>query len=769
MSPARTPPAPGRPVQGGGTPRNIDPVPAGITNTLSGTAHGPVIQASRIDTVTVHHNHHSAAPVIPWQLPLAVRTLVNRVDTRASLDRALLGEDEHHTGTRPAGTPVVVVLHGPAGVGTTALAVRWLHDHADRYPDGALYAHLGDRPVLGVSDPEPVVTGWLLDLGVQAVDLPPTPDQRLARYRSLTRTRALTVLLDDVRDTTHVVPLLPTGPECVVVVTARTPLSSLRQFGAHLLHVSPLNAQHSLAILSEITGADRIDDAPEAATSLVRACGGIPRALIALAGIAASDPTLPLTALATRYQHRPSTTSTSPGDSTVLHALAQARDGLRPPERRLFGILAALPHREYDLATIETAALTDLHPEPHDASPASVRSPGERAGDITDMLNQLGQAGLLTSHPVSDAVGLDGTISGARWAMDHLARDTGRTPTRVEDGQERAAAVVRVADLVWRVLHDADRAVTGYRRHPHRHPSGPPGPELFGDRGQALTWLETHGRTVGAYAYTLVDLGQHERAWHMVDGLWPLFLHLKHYAWRTDMHSCGLAAAQAWGDPEAQAEMRKRLGMDARSAGRHDDAEREFHAALALRESLADRRGVADVRMMLARLHIDIAEHTDHSDGHPPAQARQRRTEALRRAEHELLLALQVYRDTGARRELALTLHLLGEHAGTQGAHEEALGLLKSAATRFNALTNPDPYNAARTHAAIGRTFTRLGRYRLATQHLTEAWQRLRELGSAGEQARVLTYQAELAAATGDLATHDALLAEAQERRDAHS
>ena len=100
-------------------------------------------------------------------------------------------------GADSAGTVVISAIGGTAGVGKTALAVRWAHQVADRFPDGQLYVNLRgydpDRPVPAAD----ALAGFLRALGVPGQDIPAGDDERAARYRSLLAGRRMLVLLDN--------------------------------------------------------------------------------------------------------------------------------------------------------------------------------------------------------------------------------------------------------------------------------------------------------------------------------------------------------------------------------------------------------------------------------------------------------------------------------------------------------------------------------------------------------------------------------------------
>ena len=210
------------------------------------------------------HRPSGAGPVVPSQLPPQVLPYVGRTGELAALDAALRPEPE-------VAVPGTMVLSGPRGVGKSALALRWAHARIDWFPDGQLYADMR-----GVSAAA-VVDRFLRALGVPGQDIPLDPAEKLALYRSCTARRRLLVVLDDVKDSAQVLPLLPGGANCRVIVTSADPLDDLvaRQ-GAHREFVRPLPAEAARELADMLVGAPYTPTVAQAVTDLVATSSGNP-------------------------------------------------------------------------------------------------------------------------------------------------------------------------------------------------------------------------------------------------------------------------------------------------------------------------------------------------------------------------------------------------------------------------------------------------------------------------------------------------------------
>jgi predicted ATPase len=156
-------------------------------------------------------------------LPTSARPFTGRATELTALDQLL-----NHAGPDEPGTAIISAIGGTAGVGKTALALRWAHQVADRFPDGQLYVNLR-----GYDTGEPVRAGtvqasFLRALGMPGPDIPAGAEERSAAYRSLLADRRMLIVLDNACRVDQVRPLLPAGPSCVTLVTSRDSLAGYR-------------------------------------------------------------------------------------------------------------------------------------------------------------------------------------------------------------------------------------------------------------------------------------------------------------------------------------------------------------------------------------------------------------------------------------------------------------------------------------------------------------------------------------------------------------
>jgi hypothetical protein len=217
-----------------------------------------------------------------------VDVFTGRAAELAELDRLLSATPTQTDVTEVAGrysTSVVIsAVSGTAGVGKTALALRWAHRVRAEFPDGQLYVNLRgydpDQP-LSATD---ALARFLRALGTPGQDFPIEQEERTAAYRSLLDGRRILIVLDNAATVEQVRPLLPGTPSALVVVTSRDSLAGLvARDGARRLDLDLLPPEDAVVLLGALIG-ERVIAEPDAAAVLAGQCA-------AAAGVASSSRT----------------------------------------------------------------------------------------------------------------------------------------------------------------------------------------------------------------------------------------------------------------------------------------------------------------------------------------------------------------------------------------------------------------------------------------------------------------------------------------------
>ncbi|MEU5248929.1 AfsR/SARP family transcriptional regulator [Streptomyces asoensis] len=294
---------------------------------------------------------NAASPPTPPALTPAVRPAWLPSDPAVFVGRE--AESRRLDGAAGAG---VVVVAGAPGVGKSALALRWAHRTAGRFPDGRLFVALhGSDPARPAVRPADALRAMLAALGEDEPRLPDGLDALTGRYRTLLARRRVLVVLDDAAGTAQLRPLLPAGPGCLALVTGRQALPGLLASGARQLRLGPPSAEEALALLAARVGAGRAAAEPGAADEIVARCGRSPLALTLVAERLAGRPDVPLASEAAvlRDTH---------GTLDALDAVREAFLGsyrLLPPEQaRLFRMLPRLG--DDGITASRASALTGL-------------------------------------------------------------------------------------------------------------------------------------------------------------------------------------------------------------------------------------------------------------------------------------------------------------------------------------------------------------------------------------------------------------------------
>lgn len=292
----------------------IDPSPALQTLQSSLLGEGGAPSAGSTPERSAGRGTRGSAPpslLAPAQLPADIADFVGREHDLGAAQELLLA---------PSGTAArLMSVTGMPGVGKTAFAVRLCHRLRGHLDGGQLVARLrgsvdpahGSGPV----DPEDLLARFLRAAGFDDRMLPRDSEERADLFRTWSSSRRLLVLLDDAESVEQVLPLLPGGPACVVVLTSRRQLYGLA--GIHDVHLPPLAPAESVAVLGAAFGRDV--DHPTG-ISIAGLCGGLPLALRCVGARARIERSTPGTLLRQMRSDLPS--SLVFGDVDVLGHLA---------------------------------------------------------------------------------------------------------------------------------------------------------------------------------------------------------------------------------------------------------------------------------------------------------------------------------------------------------------------------------------------------------------------------------------------------------------
>jgi DNA-binding SARP family transcriptional activator len=304
---------------------------------------GPEVRASyqavlRHDPILLGGAAAEPVEPVPEQLPADVSGFTGRTAELAELDR-LLAE------------PALLCITGTAGVGKTALAVRWAHLVRDRFPGGQLYLNLRGYDPGEPADPADALAALLHALAPGAPPAPPGLEERAARYRTAVAGRRMLIVLDNAAGADQVRPLLPGTAGCVVVVTSRDSLAGLVALhGARRIDLDLLPRSEAVALLRRLIGA-RIDDEPDVATALAELCARLPLALRVAAELAVCRPAATLSNLVSelRPQGRFDLLGAGGDQRAAVRAVfSWSIRQLSDPAARTFMLLGLHPGEQFD-------------------------------------------------------------------------------------------------------------------------------------------------------------------------------------------------------------------------------------------------------------------------------------------------------------------------------------------------------------------------------------------------------------------------------------
>ena len=621
----------------------------------------PGQELSELHTAILRRDSSLAAPApappdptathVPAQLPARVGHFTGRDGELADLDEVIAGDE----------LPIVVIS-GPAGMGKTSLAVQWAARIAARFPDGHLFLDLrGHDPDHAVTA-EQALAHLLRGLDVPEDRIPAGESARSALYRTLVHSRRCVVLVDNAGTVDDVLPLVPGSDTSVLVVTSRRSLTGLvARHAVHHVVLDALDADGSVALLGKVLGRARVAREPAATARLARVCAGMPLALRIAAARLVGMPTRSVAELADELSAAPLDGFAVEGDArTVRAVLAGAYRPLSPAAARLLRLLGTVP------------------------TPTVSGHLGAALADVPTAAAQLGE--LTGAHLLIDA-------GDGRYRFHDLIREFARDRAAATE-PEPAAIAGRLLDWYLFIADEANRLVNPDRdavKPTFRFPL-PPLPFPAG-RHEATAFLESER---DGFLPVVQHAREHDmptEAWHLVYLLTSFYEVSGHWTERVELCRAGLAAARDTGDPAAEAEMLRALGVAYYMTRRLTEAVETNLVALGVVREIGDLAGEGHVLNNLANAYADLRRFDEavpafREAGERASAAGNRIGVALsqRNLGHALVrmgraadslaplaAALAIFDDIGNARLRAGTLDTLGEARRDLGRHADAL------------------------------------------------------------------------------------------------
>ncbi|MEU7748383.1 BTAD domain-containing putative transcriptional regulator [Nonomuraea sp. NPDC049158] len=683
------------------------------------------------DSTTWHHI---------CQLPADLADFVGRSAELKTITSIVRGRDP------AASAPMIVTLSGAPGLGKSTLAIHLAHLLRPAFPDGQLYVRLGAASP-APRDPWRILGELLRALGVDGSALPDTLEERATLYRSRLADREILIILDDAADEAQVSPLLPGTARGAVLVTSRAQLALP---GAQAISLDVPGEDEAVEMLERTAGPARVRAEPQAAASILSACGRLPLAIRIAGARLSARPAWPLADFAARLEDtRRRLDELALGQQTVRANFAVSYDALTAVARRTFRLLG----------------LCGLESVPEWAAAALL---GE-SRDVADRaLEALVVAGLVNG-PEPCAAG------GLRYRLHDLLRAFAREQAEAEDSEtQRRAALLRL------IRESLDRVTAAVGDLPLPCAPTPSAGESRPATGECDSgWLmEERGNMVAVVELAAAldrpalacELAYYLTAYLRIHGFFDQATRVHDaviaVATRLELTPAILTTRLLRADlmvergmfGEALREFQSLLEPFERMGDRHSTAYAlsglgicrhvfaDFEEALDrttravdLFEELADHDGLLSALIHLASIHLELGHHDQAAEvcrrglelacgartAYPRAillralgithYSKGEVTEAIRRYEESLELS----RRHGYPIITTLTERRLGEALGAVGRFDEAVRTLTHCGRSFARFG--DTYGETLTAYALGEVAFRRRQPREALRHLTHA------------------------------------------------
>ncbi|MFD3997491.1 ATP-binding protein [Streptomyces sp. NPDC058583] len=591
------------------------------------------------------------------------------------------------------GRPRVALLSGPAGSGSTSVALRLGAETRDRFPDGQYYVDLRDTSGETGPDSAGVLLRLLREMDVDPDRIPVTEAGRERLYRQLTAERRALVVIDHTTSLAQVRALVPSTPDVLLVVVVSGPPLLLE---AERIAVPPLTERHAKRLVRKVAGPEHAARVKARLPGVLERCRGNAFALHAEAR------------LLTREEPE---------------GAAEGRTGVWPqhPVRAAAHVASLRLGPE----ALRLCRLTALGGWPSVSAGIAAAAADVHEVTAARLLDQAVDVGLL--EPLPDL----------RYRFrPEIRRQLAETAAAEYGLGACADAVVRVLDALLTLVLPASRAAL-----PESWRTEVPGEyqAASGSVPDGLAVLAAEVANVARAVVVAEEQGRTDTALWLARSLWPL--QLKAGYWDEVLPALRDAARSA---EEKRAEERMAAALHFQLAhclgetGRWEQAARAARAAVTYERAAGHLRGEASAVELLGLLSLNRWEYEEAYERFAEAESVYRRIGPGEEGVADLP------------RALALVERHQGRALRGMGRLDESRRSLERAVAFFAGRTGapPEAYNRARTLTDLAETLHEAGDDTAALARIAEA-EALLPASAAPHRAYLAGLRRRCAAAAG--------------------
>ncbi len=528
-----------------------------------------------------------------FQLPPDIDDFAGRTAEMQRATSVLLGHETSRESLK------ILVIAGQPGVGKTTLALHAAHSTGRAYPDGQLYINLHGAGAQDL-DPGEVLAGFLRELGVARAAVPDALEERSRIFRAHLHSQRVLVVLDNAASETQLRPLIPSSPNCAVIVTSRRALPSLE--GAQRIDLSEFDIKQSVELLARIVGDSAVRSEQASAEEIARLCGGLPLAVRIAGSRLNTKRHWTMGSFAARLgDERRRLSELEAGDQAVRASFTLSYRGLTPETQRAFRLLGLISAQDFPL-WIAAAAL------------------GVELAEADSLIEHLVDVRLLTGTGA-------GNGASTRFRFHDLLRVFARERLEAEesDGDRRRAlirivqAYASVSARAYAYLQPGEvslAGIAGFEWWPSDQA------ELIRELlADPVQWFAREREALTLAVAQASEAGLIFLTYTLALPLYGAFIVGAHWTSWQWVYRLALTAAQHDGDLRAQAEILLRLGDVYKNSGRVDgpggipEPDREdvigaeyLEQSLKAFRDLDDARGQATALRRLAGVYRDLGK-----------------------------------------------------------------------------------------------------------------------------------------------------------------